>query len=83
MSQTNTQQERDYQKESAWENLKDSIGDMFTAAGVWFKSTSVGEWVFDKYENIFGDKEDHNHFKESDFDFVDDDSMQSETQCEC
>ena len=46
--------------ESAWSKLKNNVTSMATAVSNWFKSTAVGEWVIDKYEDIFGkDEESH------------------------
>lgn len=43
--------------ESAWSKLKNNVTAMATAVSNWFKSTAVGEWVMDKYEDIFGKDE--------------------------
>lgn len=53
-----TDDSKDNGVSSTWNKLKENVSVAFTAIGNWFASTEVGEWVIDKYNDIFNkDKE--------------------------
>lgn len=49
---------------STWGKLKQNVTLAFSAVGNWIASTPVGEWVIDKYNDIFN-KEDEQEVQES------------------
>lgn len=42
---------------STWSKIKENVSTTFSAVSNWFAQTSVGEWIIDKYNDIF-DKDD-------------------------